>query len=155
MSPTNVPFFTPADRAAQLGPRRAAIRRQLDVAVVGADPEDLRIERRFGDVRDLADVVAVVPRKLDVAVRDAHHLERVAIDRTRQVFGARPCRAVVLRDEQTIAAEIHRARRVARRHHRRVPVVAVVRFARGRTRIDPHGIAGHRIDERQIAVARR
>ena len=44
---------------------------------------------------------------------------------------------------------------VPRRHHRRVPVVAIRRLAGRRTRIDAHRVAGHRIDQRQVAVARR
>src|SRR6266508_629650 len=52
------------DCAAQLGPRGAAVRRELQVAIVGSDPEDLRVERRLGEVRDLADVVAIVARAL-------------------------------------------------------------------------------------------
>ena len=144
------------DRAAQLGPRVAPPSVvSCTLPVVGADPENLRVERRLGEVRDLADVVAVVARELDVPVQDAHHLERVAVDRAREVLGARPRRAVVLRDEEAIAAEIHGARRVARRHDGRVPVVAVGRLAGRRTRVDAHRVAGQRIHEREASAARR
>ena len=44
---------------------------------------------------------------------------------------------------------------VPRRHHRRVPVEAIRRLAGRRPRRDAHRVAGHRIDERQVAVARR
>jgi hypothetical protein len=90
------PVLHACDRVTQLRPRGAGVRRQLHVAVIGADPEDLGVERRFGDVRDLADRVAVVARELDVAIQDAHHLDGVAVDRARQIFRARPRRTEVL-----------------------------------------------------------
>jgi iron only hydrogenase large subunit-like protein len=87
--------------------------RQLHIAVVRADPKDLRVERRLRNVRDFADPVAVIARQLDVAVLDAHHLELVAIDRARQISRSRPRRSVVLRHEQAIASQIHSAGGVA------------------------------------------
>jgi hypothetical protein len=76
-------------------------------------PSSVPTQRIFGSSGDSAKFEISLMRRrrcatADVAVDDAHHLERVAIDRARQVL----LRVQVDRSpssEQPVAAEIHRA----------------------------------------------
>ena len=102
-------------------PMFAAVARELDQPVIGADPDLVGVARRGCDRRN--DAIAAGLRRLarDIAVAIlcvGDFARKIAAD-----FVPRP--ALVLRAEQDIAAEIERGGPRFRRHQRRHPHVAI------------------------------
>ena len=141
------------NRAARLPPRRSCIQRELDVSIVRAHPENLRVHGRLGDRRDLAEAgLPVVPGELDVLVHHAHQKERVAVDGAREVLRPRPGDAEILRDEETIGSDEDGARLVYRGDDGRVPVPAVRWLASRRLRLDVEPVARLRVEPLNVAA---
>ena len=114
-------------------PRAAAVAADLQVAVVGAHPQDARHDGRLADRHDVAErggaVVLRGHRRLAV---NAHDGPIVAADVLRQVRRGHPRVATIVRSEQPIPAEIDGRGVVPRQHERRVPVEAICGVGRRR-----------------------
>ena len=131
------------DVLADLGERQAAIAAHLDVAIVGAGPEDAGDDGRLGEFRNRAELVldiAVVLREdarlaaigvgttaaPAAATRQGIRLfedrATVEIDVLAERVGDDPTLTAVARDEQLTASEEHRAGVVRREPDRRVPI---------------------------------
>ncbi len=129
-------------RLRHVDPRRTVVLRHLHRAVVGADPDDTRRQRRLGDGRDGAE--------LDVAAA-----ERLAVVVGREV-GADllPRVAAVERSEQHLRAGVEDLRVVRREHQGRVPVPPQRRLVLRPARHDVGHGAQHLVDAPVIAELR-
>ena len=145
-------------------PRCAAVPRYLQVPVVRAHIEGVGGVLRLREGRDVAvGGDAVVSRQRLVRHHPAHDLERVAVDRLRQV-GARllPVHPAVPRPEEVVPAQVDRRPVVVGDRERRVPVEAVaarllvLRLVPGRARHGPDRLPfarGH-VDARHVPSLR-
>ena len=108
-----------------VGPAVAAVAADLQVAVVGADPEHARHHRRLPDRDDVAErggaVVLRGHRRLAI---HTHDRPIVSADVPGEVWGGHPRVATIGRAKQPIAAQIDGRRVVPGQHERRVPVEA-------------------------------
>ncbi len=69
------------DVGREIGPVAAAIARHVDAAIVGAGIQHIRIQRRFGDRGQRAEIrLAVMPREGPRRNGGAHHGELFAVD---------------------------------------------------------------------------
>ena len=121
-SDTHDAFGRPGDVAGDVRPGLAAVARQLQVAVVGADPDHLRVLRRLADRVDRR--VHLGRRVVD---RDAARLLLLLLLRVvrRQVGrDALPRLAAVARAEEELRADVERALLRRAEVDRRVPVEA-------------------------------
>ena len=108
-------FRDPCKIRRHVRPRGAAILGHLDVAVIGAGPDDRRLQRRLGEADDGAMRLG--------ARAGSGHLLRVLCREVRA--DGIPAIAALGQLEELIAAEIERLWVVVRNHKRRVPIEAV------------------------------
>ena len=145
-------------------PRGAAVERHLQVPVIRPHVEGVGRVLRLRERRDVAvGGDPVVVRQRLVRHHPAHDLQRIAVDRLREV-GARlfPVPAPVPRPEEVVPAQVDRRPVVARDRERRVPVEAVAArlvvlrlvSRRARKRPDRLSLARGHVDARHVPALR-